>query len=803
MSRLRDRSGVWFESLGHFVCRHRFKAALAVLALTASLASQLPKLRTDTSNEGFFFRSDPVLLKYNAFRDQFGRDELIIVAINPANIFDEKFLLKLKAFHEDLEKEVPYVEKITSLINAHSIRGEGDELIVEDLLVDWPSVPRDMDELRKRSLATPVYRNTLISEEGRVTAVLIRLRHYSNGLGVNTLAGFDDVNNLSVSQAPKQVQYLSDEENSAAVAAVRKVLERHRGPDVEIHLAGSPVCSDTLKYCTIKDMRKFTALALGSIAVCLFLLFRTPAGVLLPLVTVVLALLSTLGCMAIFGVFIKLPTQVLPSFLLSVGVSDSVHILAIFYQRLKHGVTKEEAIAYALGHSGLALVLTSITTAGGLLSFAFADVAPVSDLGIFASLGVMFALVYTLIFLPAMLAFLPMKAVGTGPGNIKGKRWDQLLARIGEIAANHPIKVLAVTGGLLIVAIVGAMQLEYSLHALGWLPESSEVRQATETVDRELKGSVSLEIIVDTGLKSGLYDPATLNKLDSLAREIETVHRNNLFVGKALNVTPVLKMTHQALNENRKEFYTIPQNRKLVAQEFLLLENSGYRGLEDWVDSQFQKARLSLKVPVLDATEYIGFIRDVEQRFQEVFPNAEITVTGTVPLLARAARAIISSMAKSYIIAFVAIMLLMITALGSLKIGMVSMIPNMLPIILCLGIMGWLKLPLDVFSMLVGSIGIGLAVDDTIHFMQNFRRYFQATRVTRTAIRSTLQTTGRAMLFTSMVLCSGFFLFMFSSMNNLVNFGLLTGLVIFMALLADFLVAPALMVMITRSKEKR
>ena len=130
------------------------------------------------------------------------------------------------------------------------------------------------------------------------------------------------------------------------------------------------------------------------------------------------------------------------------------------------------------------------------------------------------------------------------------------------------------------------------------------------------------------------------------------------------------------------------------------------------------------------------------------------------------------------------------------------MIPNMSPIILILGIMGWLKLPLDVFSMLVGSIGIELAVDDTIHFMQNFRRYFQATGATRTAIRSTLQTAGRAMIFTSVILCSGFFLFMFSSMNNLANFRLLTGLVIFMALLVDFLIAPALMVMITCSKEK-
>jgi predicted RND superfamily exporter protein len=147
MSKLRDRSGAWLESLGRFFCRHHFEAALAVLALTDGLASQLPKLKIDISNQGFFFRSDPAILTYNAFRDQFGRDELIIAAINPADIFDEKFLLKLKAFHEDLEKEVSYVERVTSLINAESIRWEGDALIVEDLPVDCPSVPRAMGEM--------------------------------------------------------------------------------------------------------------------------------------------------------------------------------------------------------------------------------------------------------------------------------------------------------------------------------------------------------------------------------------------------------------------------------------------------------------------------------------------------------------------------------------------------------------------------------------------------------------------------------------------------------------------------------
>jgi hypothetical protein len=271
-------------------------------------------------------------------------------------------------------------------------------------------------------------------------------------------------------------------------------------------------------------------------------------------------------------------------------------------------------------------------------------------------------------------------------------------------------------------------------------------------------------------------------------------------VGKAWSLTTILKEIHQALNENRSAYYRIPQNRNLIAQEFLLFENSGSDDLEDFVDSQFSKARFMVKVPFEDAYHAGIFIAQVNSYFDRYFAEETVTLTGMIGLLARTITAAIHSMAKSYAIALAVITILMILLIGRVRIGLLSMIPNLAPILLMLGVIGFFNLPMDLFTMMVASIAIGLAVDDTIHFMHNFRRYYERSGDPVLAVHHTLQTTGRAMLVTTVVLSIGFFIFAFATMSNVRNFGLLTGFTIVMALLADYLLAPALMVVVNRRK---
>lgn len=765
-----------------------------MLILIAGLGSQLPKIVIDVSTEGFLHTEDPTLTDYNAFRDQFGRDELILVAIQAPEIFVPHFLLKLKNLHEELQENVPYIEDINSLLNARNTRGEGDRLIVEDLLEKWPQTAQEFESIKRRALENQLYKNLLLSADGKMTTIVIKTQTYSSQESeADVLQGFE-------ADADEKQIYLTDAENSKVVQAVNRIAASYQSPDFQINIAGSAAVTHFLKRFMFKDMRKFMGLALLTIAVFLYIMFRRITGVVLPLLIVLLSLLSTLGIMAIFKAPIKIPTQILPSFLLAVSVGYAVHILALFYHHFQENGSKEAAIIFAIGHSGLAIIMTAATTAGGLFSFSTSEVAPIAELGIFAGCGVILAMLYTIILMPALLAIVPIKQLRRNKGSAKATATDRLLAAVAKIAIRYPLRILMLAAVIIFLSAIGLKNIRFSHDILRWFPKESSVRIATEKIDKAMRGSISLEVIADTHTENGLYDPDLMRRLDNTCAYLKTLEVDTVFVGKAWSLTTILKETHRALNENREAFYTIPRERQVIAQELFLFENSGADDIEDFSDSQFSKARLMLKVPFQDAVRYNRFLKVVGAHFKTDYADVDITITGMTALLFRTVTNAIAGMKKSYIYALIVITIMMIILIGRWRIGLLSMVPNLTPIIITLGLIGWFKIPLNLFTMLVGNIAIGLAVDDTIHFMHNFRRYFEESHDAGAAIAQTLQTTGRAMLVTSCVLSIGFFTFMFASMKNLVGFGLLTGITILLALLADYFIAPALMVVVNRKR---
>jgi len=737
---------------------------------------------------------------------------MLVIALSPPDVFDKTFLENLKKLHHDLEKGAPYLEEITSLINARNTRGKKDELIVEDLFENWPETPEEMEAIKQRVKDNQMYKNMLISEDLTFTTIVIQTQAYSQkGDKEDALKEFDDEfdtemtdENVTPIDEVSKI-YLTDEENGEFVKAVEAILKQHHFPDTEIYMAGLPAVSYFLKTSMMRDMRKFLAIAVITIGLFLLILFKRISASLMALFIVILSLFSTVGFMAFCGAALKLPTQILPSFILAVGVGDSVHILVIFFRRFNRTGNRKAAISYALGHSGLAILMTSITTASGLLSFSTAAVAPIADLGMFAAAGVMLALIYTVILLPALLSIFPLKPkkhIIDRPESMQTIS-DRLLTFVGNISIRFPWQVLIISGVILTVAVFGLIRIEFSHNPLKWFPKENSIRIANEKIDDVLKGSTSLEVIIDIGKENGLYDPVILNKLEKSAKYMEEEFvSNKVAVGKAWSLTTVLKEINQALHANDKKFYKVPQDKRLVAQEFLLFENSGSDDLEDFTDSRFSRARFTIKVPFIDAISFTGFIDDVRDYFKKNYPEAEVKTTGMVSLFVRVITASIISLRISYMYALSIITLLMVFLIGRIRIGLLSMIPNIAPILIMLGIMGWMDIPMDLFSMMIGSIAIGLAVDDTIHFMHNFRRYFEESHDAGDAVLQTLHTTGRAMFVTTCVLSIGFFTFMFATMGNLFNFGMLTGITIIMALLSDYFIAPSLMIIVNRTRKE-
>ena len=784
-----------FEEFTYLIINHRFLALFLTLALVVGLASNLPKITFDTSTEGFLYKDDPQILMYNDFRNQFGRDEKIIVAIKTKDVFDKAFLEKLFALHEEIEENVPYIKEVNSLKNARKTIGNKSELIVEDLFLDGiPDETKKLNAIAEFAKANSIYKDLYLNADATFTTIMITTNTYTS-IGIDDFdplaEGFEDDESRS-----QELGFISAPETNELIGTLEAILKKYKSKDFKIYDAGSPIVTKNLQTTLMGDMSKFILYVVLTISILLFLTFRRISGIFIPLIVVILTLLATIGSMALLGYPITSMTQILPSLLLAVAIGDSIHILSIFYHKYDESGDKSFAIAYAIGHSGLAVVMTSFTTAASLLSFSISDIAPVAALGIFSAIGVTMALILTLVFIPILLSLLPMKHKPQDEDSFL----DRFTINIANFSINYYRSIITSALAVIVISLILAAQMQFSHNPLHWFKEDNSVRVNTETIDKELRGSISIEVVLDTGKENGVYNPEFLNAIERATKEIYTYKGENYFIGKIVSINDVLKEIHMALNENRPEFYVIPQNQDLIAQEFLLFENSGSDDLEEIVDSQFSSTRLSIKAPWVDSIEYVEMIDELHALLDTEFKTlATVNVTGTLPILATTITKSIESSIESYIIAFIVIGVLMVLLIGNFKLGVLSMVPNLTPIMFGIAFMVVFDLPLDMFTILIGAIAIGMVVDDTIHYMHNFKRYYILHNDVDEAIRLTLHSSGRAIFITSMVLSSGFLVFMFASMTNLFNFGLITGVTVIVAMITNLTLTGALMKLTIKS----
>jgi predicted RND superfamily exporter protein len=679
-------------------------------------------------------------------------------------------------------------------VNARHTYGENDELIVNDLLEEIPESEEELKALRTKILANPVYRDHYVNEDLTLSAIIITMDTYSSkGVEVDALGGFGE-------NSDTPPPFLTGEEVGQVIAQIDATLLRYQSDDFQLNGIGSPYLMNLLTLIIGQDMFKFSFLSIVVVSLFLFVLYRRVVMIFLPVVVAILSAVFDVMLMAFLEMPVTTAIQIIPSFLIAVGVGNSVHLFNSYYQGIDQGMNKQQALTYAMGHSGLAIVMTGLTTAGGLLSFITAPIKPVSDFGLIAPMGILCTLFFSLVLLPALIAITPIQQ-----GN-KKKGFpitQKMLEAFGDFSTRRPWLVVILWGLLMVPALYLASQIHISHFPLHWFPKENSFRVTMEKIGEEMGGATYVEIIVDTKRENGIQDPELLKAIDTATQRAMAVKVNGVHGGKITSIVDINKELHQALNNNDPAFYRIPDDPALVSQELLLFENSGSDDLEQLVDTRFTKARITMKMPWVNAIYYPPYLDELEKAVREAIGSrAEVTFTGVLVMMSGTVVKLLHSTVNSYLLSLLIITPMMVFMLGSLRIGLFSMIPNLAPIIITLGLMQLLGIPLDAFTLLIGSIAIGLAVDDTIHFMHNFQRFRAQGSDARDATLQTLRTTGQAMLFTSLVLASAFFVYLFATMHNLFNFGLLTGFCIIVAFLADVTLSPALVTLLTKNQER-
>ena len=638
---LRARIESGFASWARIATRHRWLVVVVGLGVALGFASRIPQLTVNNSTDAFLAPDDPIRVEYDAFREQFGLDTRITFAIESDSIFTLEFLEHLRRFHVALEESVPHIDEMTSLINARDTYGDGDTLVVGDLLEDWPQTEADLQRIRERALANPLYRDTLISQDGTLTTISITLDAFaSDESAFDALEGFGDETEGDLSLAtPSGLVYLPVAEQERAVATAREVAEAFERPGFHLHVAGSPVLTATLNGIMIRDVVRSAAGCLAMVAIFLALLFRRIEAVILPVFVVVASLTTTLGLVQLSGAHIGFGTQILPSFLMAVGVCDSVHILAIYYLARQGGADKEDAIAYALGHSSLPILMTSLTTAGGLASFISADLAPVQELGVFAPIGVLFAFAYTVFLMPAMMAIAPMGAPAARRESSDRGWLDRALRATGAWSARHRLAVITATLAIVVFSGVGASFIRMSHDPMEWLPETDEFRESTLLMNRRLGGVNALEVVVRYDDDDAIHEP------DRLATHAasSSASRAATRAARCTSARPSPSSTCCGRPIRRSTRTTPPTTTSptIGASWPRSCCCSRTRAATTWRSSstpRFSMARISLRVPWVNTLHYPRVVR---MRSAERRPGADrhrtasIRITGLVAMLSR------------------------------------------------------------------------------------------------------------------------------------------------------------------------
>lgn len=760
------------------LCYDRAKTVivLTIIALTA-LLPQILNIPIDVSTEGMLHKNDPARLAYNEFKATFGRDDVIILSLPVKDKMDSKFFSQLHELQQKLENTIAHVQYTTSLINARVTKSEDDELVVEDLLEGWTprsNISLDSEVIQSFVLAQPPYLDRLVSRDGKYTAILVNLAVYG-----------------SEKDAKGNPLFLDPMESQHAVKSIKTLVAEY--PELDIALGGKPVILNIINTNTFRDSSISGTAAIFISMLFMMVFFRRLSGVLLPLVVICGSMVAAMGIMGITRAPFTLTIGSVFPLMVAVGVADAVHILTHFYRNYEEVGDKRSAIIQAICDSGPAVLMTSLTTAVGFLSFTAGDLASTADLGIYAAIAVLFALYFTLILLPSCIALFDIKRLANNRG--LNHKLDAFLSACGNLACNFPRAVSLFGIGLMILCIWGTSFLYFYYDPISRFPDHVVEKTDNSRIDKAYYGITPIEVIINTRKPRGVLNEAFLTKLEEAEQRLAFSEHEGLQLESTYSVLTILREVHKAINNNDPEAYIVTKDPELAAQELLLFELNDADDLRDVIDYDLQTVRLSLSTHHADGVQYARLIANIEEVLDGIFgQEVDITITGTTALMAASVPKALQTMAKSYIVAAILIILMMMLMVRNIKIGLISIVPNLLPILLVMNVMVVMGWPLDMTTILVGAIAMGIVVDDTLHFLYHFKQNFEVLQSAKTAVHATLKSTGPALFITTIIFSTGAGGNMLSAIENIFIFGFTMWLVTILALLADILIAPALLV---------
>ncbi len=813
-----------FEAWAERVLRHRF-VALAIIAALTALAIHTARTRAvvDTTVEAFLSETSETGVILEEFRDEFGRDDVFMI-LAEGDVFSLPYLRKLKTLHERLEVintavdslgyrrgegEAPTVEpaaaasdafadldddfgddegwgeeaggsivdEVASLMNARLTLATEEGIDVRDLLDPFPTTAAAVADLKAQTLGdpargvpeNPALVGRIVGKAGRISALLVR------------------------------TDFMSEADSVLVLKDLEAAFADLDAPGFEIHVAGMTALSTSLMGLMQGDLKRLFLVSLVVLLLILLVIFRSPLGAFAPMMVVALSALWSFATAFALGMPMTMISNVLPAFFICVGVADSVHLLSVYRDERAATGDNHQAIVAAVASTGVPIFYTSLTTAIGLLSFQLATVGAIGDMGLTGAIGVTAAFLLTITLLPIVLTFNRRNLFGgTAPGADRVERFLQWSVGLSAGPRRRSVQTLVVAAVMAGAAVYGGSLLRVWHNPLSWMPQEEPIIVAVDKADAELGGAANIQLLMRAQGPRGVKDVGFLQGLEALERRIKAYEdpaSGAHIVGATISLLDPLRESNRALRGGGQEHYRVPATQPEVDAAFFAFENSALDQLKRLMTINARTAQMTITVKWLEATAYLPLATYLDDAIAELIPagTAVVKPTGSVFTMLSTVGALIMDLLRSFGFAFLVITLVMVLLLKTLKLGLIAMVPNLLPIVFILGLMGFADIPIDMANLMIASIALGIAVDDTVHLLHHFRAHFAEHGDREAAIAHAVRHAGRAIVVTSVILATGFFVYLAATMVNLQRFGALIGLTVIFAVVLDLTLAPALL----------
>ncbi|MDY6933287.1 MAG: MMPL family transporter [Spirochaetota bacterium] len=724
VTKINDR----FADLAERVIDHRWVVFFICLTLFIGLTVLSLKQRIDTSMEVWFLDGDPSFNYYHNFVREFGNDEFIyIVYRTKQGIFNLDSLSKTKRLVEDLE-EIPYVEKVNAITNIELTEGSvNGDLNVYSLMNEFPSSQVEANSLMHKIMDKPLYVNSYISEDSNFAAILCELENKAKD---------DPTYNVNIA------------------TSLERILSKLDYEDFRFWPVGEPISNFEFYKIVIKDGIIINTIAYFLIFLLLVLFFRQAKVIGGIFLVTIFSLVFVVGIMKIIDFPITALSVITPSLILAIGVATSIHLITEYHSHVKSGYTNRTSIIKAVSMVGFPCLFTSLTTAVGFASVTISPISILREYGWSIVVGVLVVFVFSFSILLVILTFKKEKTgrkfnggkVNKGNGLI-----DWMLPRIASLNKRYYIRILIISAIVSIICSYGITKLQVNSSWLGKFGDRTKVYHDFKFVDKTMAVSASFEISLDSKKADGVRTYQFVKTLEQIQNFAES---KDYLVKKTVSVVDIIRDVNRSLHNNDIEYYRLPSSDREVSQYILLYEISGGEELEKLVSADLATARLTIYIKSTDSITSRGFYDELVNFIESVKPaDYDYRITGLSFLLLEAMRYIADNQIKSIMLAFVIISLMMVIVFRSIKVGLISMLPNLFPIVITLGFMGLSGIWLDFGRSLLAPIAIGLAVDDTIHVISRYRLEFFRIGNYEKALDVAMNEVGRAITITTYSIC--------------------------------------------------